>query len=118
MQTLPQAKYAPNVPASIPCCAYNADGNIFAYAVSYDWSRGYQVCNTGRYSPFQSDPTPHRDLARNADTASAASVPDQTDGATCSCFQHGVGLDLAKGGSTSVTVENSGLVNQHHDVAC
>jgi mRNA export factor len=25
---------------SITCCAFNSDGQIFAYAVSYDWSKG------------------------------------------------------------------------------
>lgn len=24
----------------IPCCSFNGDGSILAYAVSYDWSRG------------------------------------------------------------------------------
>ena len=24
----------------IPCGAFNKDGSIFAYAVSYDWSKG------------------------------------------------------------------------------
>jgi mRNA export factor len=28
-------------PAPIPCGAFNRDGTIFAYAVSYDWSKGY-----------------------------------------------------------------------------
>ena len=25
---------------SITCCKFNAQGNLFAYAVSYDWSKG------------------------------------------------------------------------------
>ena len=25
---------------SIPCAAFNAQGNLFAYASSYDWSKG------------------------------------------------------------------------------
>ena len=32
----------------IPCSAYNKDGTIYAYAVSYDWSRGY-----AEYNPAQ-----------------------------------------------------------------
>lgn len=30
-----------NIPAPIPCGAFNRDGTIYGYAVSYDWSRGY-----------------------------------------------------------------------------
>lgn len=37
--------YANNVPAPIPACAFNRDGTIFAYAVSYDWSKGYSEYN-------------------------------------------------------------------------
>lgn len=29
--------------APIPCGAFSADGNIFAYAVSYDWSKGAEA---------------------------------------------------------------------------
>lgn len=29
--------------APIPCGAFNADGSIFAYAVSYDWSKGAEA---------------------------------------------------------------------------
>lgn len=32
-----------NDPAPIPCSAFNSDGTIYAYALSYDWSRGFQV---------------------------------------------------------------------------
>ncbi|KAJ9518687.1 hypothetical protein QJQ45_018725 [Haematococcus lacustris] len=31
----------PNGPAPIPCSSFNKDGSLYAYAVSYDWSRGY-----------------------------------------------------------------------------
>lgn len=31
--------------APIPCGAYNADGSILAYAVSYDWSKGAEAHN-------------------------------------------------------------------------
>lgn len=32
----------PSVGGTIPCTAFNRNGNIFAYAISYDWSKGYQ----------------------------------------------------------------------------
>lgn len=35
------SKYAP-VGGTIPACTFNRNGTIFAYAVSYDWSRGHQ----------------------------------------------------------------------------
>lgn len=30
---------------AITKCAFNKDGNIFAYAVSYDWSKGHEFYN-------------------------------------------------------------------------
>ncbi|PKS07698.1 hypothetical protein jhhlp_006306 [Lomentospora prolificans] len=38
----------PNVGGSIVATTFNKTGNIFAYAVSYDWSKGYQH-NTSQY---------------------------------------------------------------------
>lgn len=38
----------PSVGGSIPATCFNRDGNIFAYAVSYDWSKGYSS-NTPQY---------------------------------------------------------------------
>ena len=38
----------PTVGGSITSTAFSHDGNIFAYAVSYDWSKGYQN-NTPNY---------------------------------------------------------------------
>ncbi|RLV96592.1 Nucleoporin GLE2 [Spathaspora sp. JA1] len=35
-------KSFPNLPGAITATAFNKTGNIFAYAVSYDWSMGYQ----------------------------------------------------------------------------
>lgn len=32
----------PNVGGSITATNFNKNGNIFAYAMSYDWSKGYQ----------------------------------------------------------------------------
>jgi mRNA export factor len=40
LKQMAKATYGTN-PAPIPCSAFNKDGTIFAYAVSYDWSRGY-----------------------------------------------------------------------------
>ena len=31
--------------APIPCAAYNMDGSVLAYAVSYDWSKGAEAHN-------------------------------------------------------------------------
>ena len=30
---------------AITCCAFSSTGQIFAYAVSYDWSRGHEYYN-------------------------------------------------------------------------
>ena len=38
----------PNVGGSITATTFNKNGSIFAYAVSYDWSKGYQH-NTQNY---------------------------------------------------------------------
>lgn len=38
----------PNVGGTIPCTDFNRSGSIFAYAVSYDWSKGYSA-NTPQY---------------------------------------------------------------------
>ncbi|KAL2204168.1 WD40 repeat-like protein [Sarocladium strictum] len=38
----------PNVGGSITATTFNKNGSIFAYAVSYDWSKGYQH-NTAQY---------------------------------------------------------------------
>ncbi|KAH8821008.1 WD40-repeat-containing domain protein [Xylogone sp. PMI_703] len=35
----------PSVGGTISATAFNRDGNIFAYAVSYDWSKGYSTNN-------------------------------------------------------------------------
>jgi mRNA export factor len=44
LKQMAKATYGTN-PAPIPCSAFNKDGTIFAYAVSYDWSRGYSEYN-------------------------------------------------------------------------
>ncbi|CAG0886452.1 unnamed protein product [Cyprideis torosa] len=33
---------------TIPCCAFNARGEIFAYSVGYDWSRGHEYAQPNR----------------------------------------------------------------------
>lgn len=38
----------PNVGGSITATKFNRNGTIFAYAISYDWSKGYQG-NTANY---------------------------------------------------------------------
>lgn len=38
----------PNVGGAITATTFNRNGSIFAYAVSYDWSKGYQM-NTPSY---------------------------------------------------------------------
>lgn len=38
----------PNVGGSITATKFNKTGSIFAYAISYDWSKGYQA-NTTNY---------------------------------------------------------------------
>jgi len=38
----------PNVGGTISATTFNGVGSIFAYAVSYDWSKGYQA-NTPQY---------------------------------------------------------------------
>lgn len=38
----------PNVGGAITATTFNRNGSIFAYAVSYDWSKGYQA-NTPQY---------------------------------------------------------------------
>jgi mRNA export factor len=35
-------KAFPAIQRTIPCAAFNAQGNLFAYASSYDWSKGSQ----------------------------------------------------------------------------
>lgn len=37
----------PSVHGTIPATAFNRNGSIFAYAVSYDWSKGHQSNNPG-----------------------------------------------------------------------
>ena len=47
LQNMTKATYADGSPAPIPCSAFNHDGTIYAYALSYDWSRGFQVRGGG-----------------------------------------------------------------------
>eukprot|EP01112_Ceratiomyxa_fruticulosa_P018379 TRINITY_DN5863_c0_g1_i1.p1 TRINITY_DN5863_c0_g1~~TRINITY_DN5863_c0_g1_i1.p1 ORF type:complete len:345 (-),score=62.98 TRINITY_DN5863_c0_g1_i1:37-1071(-) len=41
----------------IPCAAFNNDGTIYAYAVSYDWSRGSEFYNPGAQNYILLHPT-------------------------------------------------------------
>eukprot|EP00775_Hariotina_reticulata_P003233 gene3233-3510_t len=45
LKAMAKATYAGNEPAPIPCTAFNSDGSIYAYAISYDWSKGFQHYN-------------------------------------------------------------------------
>jgi hypothetical protein len=51
LQNMAKATYG-NEPAPIPCSAFNNDGNIYAYALSYDWSKGFQVRRCVCTMPF------------------------------------------------------------------
>lgn len=46
LKQMPRCMYGNNQPAPIPCGGFNRDGSIYAYAVSYDWSKGYAEYNT------------------------------------------------------------------------
>lgn len=35
-------KRFPKIELPIPACAFNKDGDLFAYASSYDWSKGME----------------------------------------------------------------------------
>ena len=37
---------------SITCCTINAGGDMFAYAVGYDWSKGHEFYNGGKNHIF------------------------------------------------------------------
>jgi mRNA export factor len=39
-------------PAPITCGAFNADGSIYAYALSYDWSKGFQSYNPAQMPSY------------------------------------------------------------------
>jgi mRNA export factor len=45
LKAMAKCSYAANLPAPIPCSTFNSDGTIYAYALSYDWSRGYAEYN-------------------------------------------------------------------------
>ncbi|CAO3617175.1 unnamed protein product [Cunninghamella echinulata] len=41
-----------NVNGTIPCTTFNRNGTIFAYAVSYDWTKGYKFANPAPHKIF------------------------------------------------------------------
>ncbi|KAH0613195.1 uncharacterized protein H6S33_009575 [Morchella sextelata] len=59
----------PSVNGSIPATGFNRNGNIFAYAISYDWSKGHQS-NTPQYPtkvmlhPIKEDEAKPRPVAK------------------------------------------------------
>ena len=57
--------------APIPCGTFNRDGSIYAYAVSYDWSRGY-----ADYNP--ATPNQHHILLRAPQDVEVKSRPRQS----------------------------------------
>jgi len=38
-------KTSTQLPQSITACTFNATGNIFAYALGYDWTKGHENNN-------------------------------------------------------------------------
>jgi len=46
-----------NVPLAIPCAAFNYNGSIYAYASSYDWSKGYSFYDTSAKHQIFMHPT-------------------------------------------------------------
>lgn len=59
----------PSVGGSIASTGFNRNGNIFAYAISYDWSKGHQA-NTPQYPtkvmlhPIKEDEAKPRPVAK------------------------------------------------------
>ncbi|KAJ3090080.1 hypothetical protein HK102_004729 [Quaeritorhiza haematococci] len=56
-------KAFPSVGTPIPCTAFNKDGTIFAYAVSYDWSKGHEHAQQGQGSRILLHATKEADVA-------------------------------------------------------
>ena len=47
---------------SIPCAAFNAQGNLFAYASSYDWSKGSSFHSPGDQNEIYIHYTPDTEI--------------------------------------------------------
>jgi mRNA export factor len=55
-------KEFPAIQRTIPCAAFNARGNLFAYASSYDWSKGGQFHAPGTPNEIYIHYTPEEEL--------------------------------------------------------
>ena len=45
LKAMAKCAYGPDMPAPVTAAAFNAGGAILAYALSYDWGRGYAAYN-------------------------------------------------------------------------
>jgi mRNA export factor len=77
LKQMQRSTYQGGVSAPIPCTAFSADGMVLAYALSYDWSRGYS-----QYNPST---MPNRIMLHgvNDTEVSQAGVVSRTIGARC-----------------------------------
>jgi mRNA export factor len=55
-------KAFPAIQRTIPCAAFNAQGNLFAYASSYDWSQGSVVHAPGTPNEIYVHYTPEEEI--------------------------------------------------------
>jgi mRNA export factor len=55
-------KAFPAIQRAIPCAAFNAQGNLFAYASSYDWSQGSAVHAPGSPNEIYIHYTPEDEI--------------------------------------------------------
>ncbi|KAI7096816.1 hypothetical protein KC352_g38721, partial [Hortaea werneckii] len=65
----------PEVGGSIVATDFNKGGNIFAYAVSYDWSKGYQ----GNSQQYPNKIMLHPIVGDECDTSSTSKPPQPID---------------------------------------
>lgn len=55
-------KSYPNVGGTISCSTFNRTGDIFAYAISYDWSKGYTFNNAQLPNKIMLHPVPQDEI--------------------------------------------------------
>jgi mRNA export factor len=51
LKAMAKASYGAE-PAPITCGGFNADGSIYAYGLSYDWSKGFQSYNPAQMPSY------------------------------------------------------------------
>lgn len=51
LKAMAKASYGAE-PAPITCGSFNADGSIYAYGLSYDWSKGFQAYNPAQMPSY------------------------------------------------------------------